>query len=158
ASHTAALLTEVHHAYNTEVSDLLLGALLIAVNEMFGGDSLLLDLEGHGREDLDASVDLSRTVGWFTTIFPVLLRMPGDAGSASIIRSVKEEWRAIPNHGFGYGMLRYLGDEAVRTALDAAPRPQLRFNYFGRFDGDSAGLLERVSTVCGRNRNEQQDR
>ncbi|MBM0106535.1 amino acid adenylation domain-containing protein [Steroidobacter sp. S1-65] len=158
AAHTAALLTEVHHAYNTEVSDLLLGALLIAVNETFGGDSLLLDLESHGREDLDSSVDLSRTVGWFTTIYPVLLRMPRDAGAAPIIRSVKEELRAIPNHGFGYGMLRYLGDEAVRTALGAAPRSQLRFNYFGRFDGDSAGLLERVSTVCGRNRNEQQDR
>jgi non-ribosomal peptide synthase protein (TIGR01720 family) len=93
-----------------------------------------LDLEGHGREELFAEVDLSRTVGWFTTLFPVCLELeaepPGEA-----LKAVKEQLRRIPNKGLGYGVLRYLHPEAeVRAVLQVLPPPEISFNYLGQLD------------------------
>ena len=96
-------------------------------------EDVVVELEGHGREDIFAGADISRTVGWFTTAFPV--RLPGGSGDdASLIKSVKEELRAIPDRGLGYGILRYLGTDAQRNALAALPEPRVVFNYLGQFD------------------------
>ena len=96
---------------------------------------MLLDLEGHGREDIFSDVDLSRTVGWFTTIFPVLLKLDENRNLEINIKSVKEQLRQIPNRGFNYGLLRYLTkDENIRTSLKNQPQAQIKFNYLGQLD------------------------
>ncbi|MDE5457022.1 amino acid adenylation domain-containing protein [Bradyrhizobium sp. CSA112] len=130
---TARLLKEAPSAYRTQVNDLLLAALARAVSRWSGIEDVVVELEGHGREDIFSSVDISRTVGWFTTAFPV--RLPNGAGDdALLIKSVKEELRAIPARGLGYGVLRYLGTEAHRHALAGLPEPRIVFNYLGQFD------------------------
>jgi non-ribosomal peptide synthase protein (TIGR01720 family) len=97
------------------------------------GDSLLIDLEGHGREEILEYVDLSRTVGWFTTIFPVVLDCKDSDTPVETLRSVKEQLRTIPNRGIGYGLLKYY-DAAAASRLRALPQAQLRFNYLGQID------------------------
>ncbi len=132
---TRALLKEVPEVYRTQVNDLLLAALARAFAAWTGEDLLLLDLEGHGREEVFPGVDLSRTVGWFTTLFPVALALPPEAMAGdprAAIRSVKEQLRAVPGRGLGYGLLRYLGAPASRELLAALPAPQVSFNYLGQ--------------------------
>ncbi|MGH2609677.1 MAG: condensation domain-containing protein, partial [Tepidiformaceae bacterium] len=90
-------------------------------------------LEGHGREPLFDEVDLTRTVGWFTTIFPVRLELetedPGEA-----LKSVKEQLRRIPNRGLTYGVLRYLSSDLhVIEQLSALPDADVGFNYLGQY-------------------------
>jgi non-ribosomal peptide synthase protein (TIGR01720 family) len=97
--------------------------------------SLLVDLEGHGREEIVDDVNLSRTIGWFTTIFPVLLDCGTAQSSVEALQLVKEQLRAIPNRGIGYGLLRYAsGDDEVTAALQSLPQAEVRFNYLGQVD------------------------
>jgi non-ribosomal peptide synthase protein (TIGR01720 family) len=80
-------------------------------------------------------VDLSRTVGWFTTLFPVLLHLEAGAGPGEALKSIKEQLRRLPNHGIGYGLLRYLsGDPGSRRQLRALRQAEVSFNYLGQFD------------------------
>ena len=133
AEETAALLRDVPGVYRTQVNDVLLTALGRVLADWTGRSRVLVDLEGHGREELFSDVDLSRTVGWFTTVFPVALDVPdGDWGEA--LKSVKEQLRAVPGRGIGYGALRHL----ARTAPACDPR--VSFNYLGRFDADQRDL------------------
>ena len=129
---TQALLKDAPAAYRTQVNDLLLTALGRALCAWAGHAKVLIDLEGHGREDLFDGIDLSRTVGWFTTLFPVMLDPLGDPGEA--LKRVKESLRAIPDKGLGHGVLKYLGSAAQRQALRALPQAQVVFNYLGQFD------------------------
>jgi non-ribosomal peptide synthase protein (TIGR01720 family) len=131
---TRALLQEVPAAYRSEINEVLLTALALALKEWTGGSVALVDLEGHGREDLFDDIDLSRTVGWFTSIFPVVLE-PGEALDSNALRRVKEQLREIPRRGLGYSALRYLTtDLAVHEALRALPKPDISFNYLGQMD------------------------
>jgi amino acid adenylation domain-containing protein/non-ribosomal peptide synthase protein (TIGR01720 family) len=135
AEDTESLLREVPAAYRTQINDVLLTALVQALNEWTGESSQLIDLEGHGREQIVENVDLSRTIGWFTTIFPVLLEVrPGDvAGEA--LKAIKEQLREVANRGIGYGLLRYLkNDAAIAERLEALPQAEVVFNYQGQFD------------------------
>jgi non-ribosomal peptide synthase protein (TIGR01720 family) len=122
----------------------LLTALAAAFAGWTGQRTLLVDLEGHGREALFADVDVSRTVGWFTSLFPVLL----DAGTATdpghALKAVKEELRAVPTRGIGYGLLRYLGGDDA--AALPAPEPEISFNYLGQLDGGSGDVPFRFAT------------
>ncbi len=129
---TRQLLQQAPAAYRTQVNDLLLSALARVICRWTGQASALIQLEGHGREDLFEHLDLTRTVGWFTSVFPVKLS-PGQQMSDSI-KAVKEQLRAIPNKGIGYGVLRYLGDEASQQSLRALATPRITFNYLGQFD------------------------
>jgi amino acid adenylation domain-containing protein/non-ribosomal peptide synthase protein (TIGR01720 family) len=131
---TRALLQEVPEVYRTQVNDLLLAALARAFAAWTGQSALRVDLEGHGREEIFPGVDLSRTMGWFTTTFPVLLALPPGGGPREAIRAVKESLRAIPGRGLGYGLLRYLSDPETAAPLAALPEPEVSFNYLGRFD------------------------
>jgi amino acid adenylation domain-containing protein/FkbH-like protein/non-ribosomal peptide synthase protein (TIGR01720 family)/FkbM family methyltransferase len=132
---TRALLQDVPVAYNTQINDVLLTALVQSFVGWTGYDSLLIELEGHGREDLFEDVDLSRTVGWFTSIFPVCLKLGGLRHPGEALKSVKEQLRCIPNRGIGYGILRYLSrDAAINKQLRLLPQPQVSFNYLGQFD------------------------
>ncbi|MFB9840442.1 condensation domain-containing protein, partial [Actinoallomurus acaciae] len=143
AERTGPLLTAVPAAFHAEVNDVLLTALALAVADWRRrrglGDrtDVLIALEGHGREEQAVpGADLSRTVGWFTSIFPVRLdpgisALDGPAGGSALKR-VKEQLRALPDHGLGYGLLRHL-HAGTGPDLAKLPVPQISFNYLGRF-------------------------
>jgi non-ribosomal peptide synthase protein (TIGR01720 family) len=100
-----------------------------------GARSLLIDMEGHGREEIIVDVDLWRTVGWFTTHFPVLLDLGTSGDPSAALKVIKEQLRAVPSRGIGYGVLRYLSrEEEIVERLRAAPQPEVSFNYLGQFD------------------------
>ena len=128
---TSALLREVPAAYRTQINDVLLTAVAEALAPWAG--SVAIDIEGHGREDLGAESDPTRTVGWFTTIFPVVLDVAGTKDPGEALRTVKEALRAIPSRGLGYGLLRWVR-EASRAPLAAMPQAEVMFNYLGQVD------------------------
>lgn len=146
---TRALLREAPAAYRTQVNDLLLAALARSVGGWSGQDAVLVELEGHGREDVFAGADVSRTVGWFTTAYPVLLPVVPETGA--LIRQTKERLRSVPQRGLGYGVLRYLGTPEQRAALSGLPVPRITFNYLGQFDGSfgEAALLAPAAESAG---------
>ncbi|WHS58672.1 non-ribosomal peptide synthase/polyketide synthase [Pseudomonas sp. G2-4] len=129
---TQRLLKQAPTAYRTQVNDLLLSALAQVICQWTGQPACLVQLEGHGREELFDGIDLSRTVGWFTSLFPVLLTPATDC--AESIKRIKEQLRAVPNKGLGYGVLRYLGEPAVQQRLAKLPQARITFNYLGQFD------------------------
>ncbi|HEX7242996.1 MAG TPA: condensation domain-containing protein, partial [Longimicrobiaceae bacterium] len=130
---TRALLRDVPQAYRTQANDALLAALARSLGEWTGSPRVLVELEGHGREEhLLEGVDLSRTVGWFTTLYPVVLEAGGSPEET--LKRVKERLRAVPERGVGYGALLYLGDDGARARLAALPRPEVAFNYLGQLD------------------------
>ena len=132
---TRALLQEVPSVYNTQINDVLLTALVQSFAQWTGERVQLIDLEGHGREELFADVDTSRTVGWFTSIFPIRLELGEVDEPGAALKSVKEQLRRLPKQGIGYGLLRYLNSEqATRSGLLALPKAEVSFNYLGQFD------------------------
>ena len=180
AAVTDALLTRVPAAFHGGIDDVLLTGLALAVADWCrrhvqggnavahhgGSHAVLLDLEGHGREEglgraeMSDTVDLTRTVGWFTSLYPVRLdpglldleeALSGGPALGRALKTIKEQLRAVPGKGLGYGLLRYLNDETA-AELAGAPAPQLGFNYLGRFaagadgaDWAPANLTERRS-------------
>jgi amino acid adenylation domain-containing protein/non-ribosomal peptide synthase protein (TIGR01720 family) len=136
ADDTQALLREVPQVYGVEINDVLLTALAAACREWTGWPTFRIDLEGHGRESVAADVDLSRTVGWFTTLFPVLLDLaPAGPDPGEELRAVQGQLRAIPRRGTGFGLLRYLAaDPEVRRRLAILPRAEVIFVYLGQLD------------------------
>ncbi|UZE10142.1 non-ribosomal peptide synthase/polyketide synthase [Pseudomonas sp. B21-053] len=130
---TRQLLQDAPAAYRTQVNDLLLTALARVMVRWTGADSTLIQLEGHGREELFDGVDLTRTVGWFTSLYPAKLTPTADLGGS--LKQIKEQLRGIPNKGIGFGALAHFGDDAAREALGQLPVPRLTFNYLGQFDG-----------------------
>ena len=144
AEETRALLSEVPSVYHTQINDVLLTGLLQALCGWTGERSAVVDLEGHGREALFEEVDLSRTVGWFTSLYPVRLEWPLSQNVGETLQGVKETLRQVPRNGIGYGLLRYLSPEAeVKRRLMKAPQPQISFNYHGQVSasGDSTRLF-----------------
>ncbi len=135
AEETQSLLHEIPKVYNTQINDILLTALAQALLKWTGNSSHLVDLESHGREDVCADVDLTRTVGWFTTFYPILLSVEKNAAAGDMLTAIKEQLRRVPNRGFNYGLLRYLNtDKNIATKVSALPRPQINFNYLGQYD------------------------
>ena len=132
---TRALLQDVPRAFHSQINDALLAALAGTLAGWTGRRDVLLDLEGHGREEIADGVDLSRTVGWFTTIFPVHLDLPEGRGPGEVLRAVKEQLRRIPRRGIGYGLLRHLSDDPdIADRLRSAPGAEVAFNYLGQLD------------------------
>ncbi|MBQ4800729.1 amino acid adenylation domain-containing protein, partial [Pseudoalteromonas sp. MMG006] len=127
---TDTLLTQCNRKYRTEINELLLSALCFAVSSKFGQGLFKIDLEGHGREPLDDKLDLTQTMGWFTTIFPFAFTA-SEVNIEQIIIDVKERLRAIPNNGIGYGVLKYFGKS---SNLRNTKNSELIFNYLGQFD------------------------
>jgi amino acid adenylation domain-containing protein/non-ribosomal peptide synthase protein (TIGR01720 family) len=139
AALTSTLLTSVPAAFHARINDVLLAALALAI-----GHDVTIELEGHGREEL-VEIDLSRTVGWFTTLHPVSLdagaididaAFDGGATTRTLLKRIKERLRETPRHGLGYGLLRHLHPPSA-ARLASLPRPQLTFNYLGRFSADA---------------------
>ncbi|EJH4819273.1 non-ribosomal peptide synthase/polyketide synthase [Pseudomonas aeruginosa] len=151
---TRRLLQEAPAAYRTQVNDLLLTALARVIGRWTGQADTLIQLEGHGREELFEDIDLTRTVGWFTSLFPLRLSPVAELGAS--IKRIKEQLRAIPHKGLGFGALRYLGSAEDRAALAALPSPRITFNYLGQFDGsfsaDSSALFRPSADAAGSER------
>lgn len=127
---TGQLLTRASQAYRAQIDDLLLTALAQTLCEWGARDCVLIELERHGRQAPSADVDLTRTVGWFTSLHPVRLTPRTDI--ADSIKAIKEQLRRVPDKGLGYGVLRYLTAEGA--SLARAAYPQVTFNYLGQFD------------------------
>ncbi|GGS36128.1 non-ribosomal peptide synthetase [Actinokineospora fastidiosa] len=159
AALTGPLLTTVPNLYQAGVNDVLLTGLALAVARWRGDrgidddgtTSVMVDLEGHGREDSVAPVDLARTVGWFTSRYPVRIdpgEVPdldtGGPGVGAALKRVKEQLRAVPDNGIGYGLLRHLNHDTRDTLADLLD-PQISFNYLGRYA--SSGTTRAWSAV-----------
>ncbi|HEX7154408.1 MAG TPA: amino acid adenylation domain-containing protein [Thermoanaerobaculia bacterium] len=133
AAATQALLQQCGATYRTTINELLLSGVYLGMRNWTQSSGLRLALEGHGREELFDNLDTTQTVGWFTTVFPLTLQS-ATASVADVIKSVKEQYRALPNHGLGFGVLRYLAQDEELVAKASAYRPQLVFNYLGQLD------------------------
>ncbi|MGR5997134.1 condensation domain-containing protein [Bacillus cereus] len=130
---TISLLRKSNRAYNTEINDILLTSLLLGAREITSENCIKINMEGHGREDILENVDISRTVGWFTTMYPVLIDLGNETDLATNIKMVKETLRKIPNKGIGFGILKYLSKEKYLLNEQKAP---ISFNYLGEMDND----------------------
>ncbi|MEU1473575.1 amino acid adenylation domain-containing protein, partial [Streptomyces sp. NPDC005761] len=157
---TESLLGATPARFHAGIEDVLLAGFAMAATEWrrrHGNPAtadVLVDLEGHGRaEQIAPGADVSRTVGWFTSIYPVRLA-PGayDAVGAraggpavgTVLKRIKEQLRAVPDKGIGYGLLRHLNPRTA-PALEAGARPQLGFNYLGRFTPGAVTAGSRVA-------------
>jgi non-ribosomal peptide synthase protein (TIGR01720 family) len=141
---TESLLRRVPKTHHAQINDVLLTALVSALAQWAGTPHLLIDLEGHGREPLFDGVDVSRTVGWFTTVYPALFEYVPSLSPRDLLSHVRQQLGKVPRRGLGFGLLRY-GDPGSRAAqeLAALPRAQVSFNYFGQVDAgtEPAALL-----------------
>jgi non-ribosomal peptide synthase protein (TIGR01720 family) len=127
---TQRLLQETVQRYRTHIDELLITALALAISRWTKQRAFHLHLEGHGREEIDVPLDLSRTVGWFTNLYPVWVDLKESASAGTALREVKEQLRQVPQRGLGYGLLRYL---QVDSPLPAEPNVPIGFNYLGQF-------------------------
>jgi amino acid adenylation domain-containing protein/non-ribosomal peptide synthase protein (TIGR01720 family) len=135
AEESRSLLQVVPGAFHAQINEVLLQALAQTFAHWTGRRRLLVDLENHGREEVIANTDLSRTVGWFTAIYPALLDAGVSSDADEALRSIKEQLRAVPHNGLGYGLLRHLSADAeVKQELGSLPQPEVIFNYLGQFD------------------------
>ncbi|MFT5822226.1 MAG: amino acid adenylation domain-containing protein [Crocinitomix sp.] len=126
---TTILQTQVHQVYNTEINDLLLTSLGLAIKDVFGVNKSVLKMEAHGREHIFENLDVSRTVGWFTAEYPFILDVTETGNKTESLIRIKETLRSIPNKGIGYGMINYLSN----TAFEKQLQPEIVFNYLGDF-------------------------
>jgi non-ribosomal peptide synthase protein (TIGR01720 family) len=134
---TRALLQDVPGVYNTQINDVLLAALGKVLGPWIGSEAVVIDLEGHGREEIFPDLDVSRTVGWFTSTYPIVLETgPGPGWQpGKVLSRVKEQLRSIPNRGLGYGVLRHVSkDGRIRSRLSELPAAEIIFNYLGQVD------------------------
>ncbi|MCU0286701.1 MAG: amino acid adenylation domain-containing protein [Acidobacteria bacterium] len=133
---TEALLTKVNDPFGTEINEILLTTLGMGIKHTFGHDRVLIALESHGREEILGGLDISRTVGWFTSFYPVLLDVFYSDDPDRQIKEIKEILRKIPHKGIGYGILKYLTHEENKKGIEFKLKPQISFNYLGQFDAD----------------------
>jgi amino acid adenylation domain-containing protein/non-ribosomal peptide synthase protein (TIGR01720 family) len=132
---TSALLVDANRAYTTATEDLMLAALAGAIHARFGRTATGVLLESHGRHPLVPGMDMSRTIGWFTSLYPFVLAFDPAHDLGLRVKSMKEAIRSVPDQGTAYGLLRYIGGAPLRS------RPQVSFNYLGQLDGHTAAPL-----------------
>jgi amino acid adenylation domain-containing protein/non-ribosomal peptide synthase protein (TIGR01720 family) len=155
---TRALLRESPRKYNVHINAVLLAALVESCERWTGLRSLLVDLEGHGREDIIAGIDISRTVGWFTTIYPVLLFCGSSTQIERRVQTINDQLKSVPQKGIGYGLLKYLSaDKTALSRLQELPGAEIIFNYLGQLDKsfDNNSLFAAASESTGRGQSSQ---
>ncbi|MFP5263069.1 MAG: amino acid adenylation domain-containing protein [Blastocatellia bacterium] len=146
AAQTRTLLEDIPRACRARVDEVLLAVLVEAFGQLTGERSLWLEIERHGREDVVDGIDLSKTVGWFTSIFPFYLDLRRCEGMIEAIREAREQLRKAPRNGISYGIARYLSDNSeLKDRLRKLPATDLRFNYLGRFDTSFGGNKQWVA-------------
>ncbi|MHA6486325.1 amino acid adenylation domain-containing protein [Bacillus cabrialesii] len=138
---TAALLKDANSAYNTDTQDLLLASVILALRHWTNQSAFKLSLESHGREDVLDGVDVSRTVGWFTAIYPLLIKLNADLpdseeGMVHVLKTTKDTLRRVPDKGFGYGVIKYLTPPDKKD-INFTGAPEISFNYLGQFESGS---------------------
>lgn len=143
---TSALLSSSSASLAASVDEMLAAALGQALAPWAGAERIAVDLERHGREAIAPEMDVSRTVGWFTALFPLALPTSADLDLVERVRRIKPLLRGVRRGGLGYGVLRYVGQDAE---LASRPRPSILFNYLGRFD--RTGAEARLLRASGRN-------
>jgi len=153
-SETEQLLAKADRIYGAKPDEVLLAALAYAMKKWHGSDKTLVSLEGHGREDIIEGADVSRTIGWFTSMCPVILELPGAGNSdaehglftgdplAMEMETIKNMLRSIPCKGIGYGILKYLTPPEYKDDMTFCLNPEINFNYLGQFRGDDTGFFE----------------
>lgn len=148
---TESLLRDANTAYNTRAHDLLIVALVQTLLKWAGGESLRLGLEGFGRDPFEDSIEVTRSVGWFTAFYTLTLQLDPATMDETAIKAIKEQLRSVPNRGIGYGLLRYLsGDGGLAEAMGSLPREEVLFNYLGtlpKIDPDRSGPVRSVRSV-----------
>lgn len=132
AEKTNLLFTKANIAYGTKINDLIVTALFVTIKELTMQRDILIALEGHGREDISKDVDISQTVGWFTSIYPLRIILNEDSLRESIIK-VKEKLRNVPNNGLDFGVYKY-----IKKEIDYDLKDLIRFNFMGDFDTDNS--------------------
>lgn len=156
---TRNLLTKANEAYGTAAKELLLTGLGRTMKEWTGESKTRIDLEGHGREETVKGFNFARTVGFFTSIYPVVLDVTASEDISYQIKHVKEELRRIPNQGIGYGILKYLTPEEKRTELKFGGKPEICFNYLGHLTEDiGQGIFEILPFPEASNRSSEAER
>ncbi len=144
---TWKLLMRVNQAYNTEINDILLSALGLGIQHWAGMEKAMIQLEGHGREEIIEGINITRTIGWFTSIFPVLLEMGNTPDISRLIKRTKDMLRRIPNRGIGFGILKYLTDQAYTLGSPWECEPEIVFNYLGQFDASNNSNPDQTATI-----------
>ena len=143
AAHTQLLLQEVPAVYNTEINDILLCALALTLSEKNPGEGITIGLEGHGRESIsdnpEAGIDTSRTVGWFTSLYPVLLDAKSGTDFDLALKNIKEQLRRVPDKGLGYGVLKYINKDEKLIDKNGNDCWDIVFNYLGQLDNVVGG-------------------
>lgn len=160
AVETRALLHDLPKLLQTETNDVLLTALVQGLAPWLEFPALRIDLEGHGRVELFDGIDLSRTVGWFTSIYPVRLDLRQANNNVEALKIVKEQLRQIPHQGVSYNWLHYLAADSVGDQLRASQPTAVRFNYMGQYDqgfGEGVTLIP-AQESAGRNLSPQTPR
>ncbi|WP_242958468.1 condensation domain-containing protein, partial [Clostridium cavendishii] len=132
---TENLLKYSNKAYNTEINDLLLAALSLTISQWTGEENTLINLESHGREEIIKDVDITRTIGWFTSQYPVILKN-SDNNLGTLIKNTKDLLRRIPNKGISYGIIKYCSNSEIKDKIKFNLNPEISFNYLGQFDED----------------------
>ncbi|MEC0538176.1 amino acid adenylation domain-containing protein [Bacillus inaquosorum] len=138
---TAALLKDANSAYNTDTQDMLLASVILALHHWTNQSAFKLSLESHGREDVLDGIDVSRTVGWFTAIYPLLVKLNSDLPDPEeymvhVLKTTKDTLRRVPDKGFGYGVIKYLTPPDKKD-IDFTGSPEISFNYLGQFESGS---------------------
>jgi amino acid adenylation domain-containing protein/thioester reductase-like protein/non-ribosomal peptide synthase protein (TIGR01720 family) len=149
---TKDLLTEINWVHSTEINDVLLTAVAQTVREWAGLDKVMINLEGHGREKIIDDVNVERTIGWFTTQYPIILDMEKTENTLSYtLRNVKETLRRIPNKGIGYGIIKYLTQPAKKEFIRFKRIPEIVFNYLGEFAEANYSIIDAIEGMTDLN-------
>ncbi|BBH53956.1 non-ribosomal peptide synthetase [Fluviispira sanaruensis] len=122
---TQKLLVDCHKTYRTQINEILLSSFISALKQLMGASMHCILIEGHGREEIDSSCDVTRTIGWFTSMYPVIFESNNDL--AKQINNVKDTLNKVPNNGIGFGALHDYSPDDL---------PSISFNYLGQFKSD----------------------
>lgn len=159
AEDTEALLTNVNDAYKTSVNDILLVTLALMFKKWNGNTNLLIDLESHGREEIFDGIDINRTVGWFTSFYPVILELPDNDDIGLSLKQVKEIIRKVPDKGFGHNIIKYITKDRAKDVISFNLKPVVGFNYYGQFDDSMDDSIFKITgDVSGQNINPDAER
>lgn len=155
-SYTKKLLQETNTAYNTEINDILLTALAKSIKNWTKNGQVLINLEGHGREDIADNLNITRTIGWFTSKYPVLFQLEDSYELSIDIKTVKETLRHVPQKGIGYSILRYITLPMWNNEECFCLEPEICFNYLGQFDNNITSDIFTTSNISsGDNSNKE---
>lgn len=146
---TEKLLREANQAYHTEINDLLISALGVTLGVFTSGKNIAVCMEGHGREDIIKDIDISRTIGWFTAVYPFIINTENAENLAYYIKNTKDALHRVPNKGISYGVLRYIKKETnlVEESLEFNLQPEISLNYLGQFGNDINNEMFELSDI-----------